>query len=128
MKLAKAITTAALIAAVAIAPANAGHDKNHKHGSNPPERTAASRAAHAGGVIGVRVNGLVCDFCAQSIRKVFLRTGAVEETDVNLKNGRVTVYLKEGGNLADETVKKLLKDSGYSTVSISRRHGREGEQ
>lgn len=128
MKLAKAITAAALITAFAIAPANAGHDKEHKHGGNPQEQTAVSRAARGGGVIEARVNGLVCDFCALSIRKVFLRTGAVEEADVNLKNRKVTVYLKEGENLTDEAVKNLLKDSGYSTVSISRHSGeRDGQ-
>ena len=111
MKFAKAIVTAAVMAAVAFGPANAGHNQHH-----------------TGDTIEIRVNGLVCDFCAQSIRKVFLRTGAVEEADVNLKNRRVTVYLKEGGNLTDETVKKLLEDSGYSTVSISRRGGEEGGQ
>ena len=128
MKLAKAITTAALIAAVAVAPADAGHDKDRKHGGNPAERAAVSRAAQGGGVIEARVNGLVCDFCARSIRKVFLRTGAVEEANVNLKNRKVTVYLKEGENLTDETVKNLLEDSGYSTVSISRRAGEEDGQ
>lgn len=138
MKLGKMITaaTVAAIAAamVAAVPANAGHDKNHSHGETPPEQTETlrtetsrtkDRAEHAGEIIQVRVNGLVCDFCAQSIRKVFLRTGAVNETEVDLKDRRVTVYLKEGGNLTDETVKKLLEDSGYSTVSISRSGGEE---
>ena len=40
--------------------------------------------------IKIGVEGMVCDFCAQSIQKVFLKQAGVERVDVNLDVGKVT--------------------------------------
>lgn len=122
MELKKAVLTAVVIAAVACGQANAGHDKHHSH-EDYPEETGTEKPEKpifSGNIIHIEVNGLVCDFCARSIRKVFLKTGSVEEATVNLKHKFVTVYLKEEKTLSDKRVRKLLEDSGYATVSISR--------
>ena len=43
--------------------------------------------------IKIGVEGMVCDFCAQSIQKVFLKQPGVEKVDVNLEVGKVTVKM-----------------------------------
>ena len=41
-------------------------------------------ANHSAGTVYADVNGLVCDFCARALEKVFLKREAVESTDVDL--------------------------------------------
>jgi len=66
----------------------------------------------------VDVNGLVCDFCAQSLKKVFSKEEAVEDIDVNLDTKVVTINFKDGLSLDDEMITKLVTDSGYNVEAI----------
>ena len=68
----------------------------------------------------VYVNGLVCDFCARSIEKLFSKNNSVNNVTINLDEMLVTIQLKENKNLNDETIKKLIEDSGYNVVLINR--------
>ena len=75
--------------------------------------------------IVIDVQGLVCDFCAQSIDKVFSKQVGVEKVDVNLNNGRVTVKMADvfeddEVGISDETIIKLLQDAGYEVTAIIR--------
>ena len=75
--------------------------------------------------IYIDVQGLVCDFCAQSIDKVFSKQVGVEKVDVNLNNGRVTikmadVFQDDEDGISNDTIVKLLKDAGYEVVAIIR--------
>ena len=75
--------------------------------------------------IYIDVQGLVCDFCAQSIDKVFSKQVGVEKVDVNLNNGKVTVKMADvfednEVGITDETIIKLLQDAGYEVSSIKR--------
>lgn len=71
-------------------------------------------------MIVAKVNGLVCDFCAQALKKVFKKQDAVASLDVNMDKGEVSIILKPGKNLAEKTLKTLITDSGYSYVSSER--------
>ena len=79
--------------------------------------------AASGETVTAKVNGLVCDFCAQSIRKVFGKQAAVETVKVDLDNGEVVLGLKKGQTLDDETVGELIRKSGYALVEIKRAGG-----
>ena len=75
--------------------------------------------------IVIDVQGLVCDFCAQSIDKVFSKQAGVEKVDVNLNNGKVTVKMADvfeddEVGISDETIIKLLQDAGYEVTAIIR--------
>ncbi|MDA1353999.1 MAG: heavy metal-associated domain-containing protein [bacterium] len=74
----------------------------------------------AGEMIHVKVNGLVCDFCARALEKVFLKHESVSKISVNLNNGTVDIELKHDHDISDETVSKLITDSGYNVVKIDR--------
>lgn len=71
-----------------------------------------------GEVIHIGVNGMVCDFCAQSLKKVFLKQDAVRDIDVSLEKKLVTVYVKQDKALDDTTIKKLIVDAGYNVENI----------
>ncbi len=77
-------------------------------------------ANHPGGTARVGVNGLVCDFCARALEKVFGKEDAVESIKVDLGTKVVTIHFNEGKNLDDETITKFVTDSGYNVESISR--------
>ena len=84
------------------------------------EQAAPAANAAAGETVTVNVNGLVCDFCAQSVKKVFKKRDAVETVDVDLDNGKVVVTMKPGQTLDDATVTELIRKSGYAVTGIDR--------
>ena len=70
--------------------------------------------------IQIKVNGLVCDFCARNISKVFSKVKEVSKVDVDLSQKVVTLALVSGSVLEDERIGKLIRDAGYQVVSINR--------
>ena len=78
-------------------------------------------ANHPGGMVYADVNGLVCDFCARALEKVFGKQDAVESINVNLDEKRITIHFNEGQTLDDKTIAQLIMDSGYNVRDI--RHG-----
>lgn len=67
----------------------------------------------------VEVNGLVCDFCARALEKVFSKQEAVENIDVNLDTKIITISFKDGQSLDDTIIADLIKDSGYDVQGIT---------
>lgn len=86
-----------------------------------------AQPAFAGEVVRVNVNGLVCDFCARAIEKVFGGQGAVEAVRVDLSAKLITLEFKDGQTLDDSTITKLVNDSGYALVSIEREDAGDGQ-
>ena len=80
----------------------------------------ASPAMAGASQITATVNGMVCGFCAQGITKKFNAEPAVKHVDVSLEKKIVKIDLKDGQNLDDKTVEKILKDSGYNVEKIVR--------
>ncbi len=74
----------------------------------------------AGEVISVKAKGLVCDFCARALEKLFGRREEVSSISVDLTSKLITIQLKEGQSMDDATVEKLVTDSGYNIESIER--------
>ena len=71
-------------------------------------------------ILKISVNGLVCDFCARSIEKLFSKKESVESINVDLENILITIYLKKGKNINNTIVTQLIKDSGYDVTEINR--------
>lgn len=80
----------------------------------------AVSAADAGETVVAKVNGMVCDFCAQAVTKVFGREDAVESVDVDLDNGEIKVAMKPGQTLDDAKIESLVRKSGYALVAVER--------
>ena len=78
----------------------------------------ADTAHAATQTVFVDVNGLVCDFCARALEKVFSKQDAVQDIDVNLDTKVVTINFKDGQTLEDDQIKKLITDSGYNVENI----------
>lgn len=71
-------------------------------------------------MLTVNVKGMVCDFCARAVTKVFSRNDAVENVHVDLDKGEIHVALKPGMALSDAEVETMVENSGYAMVSVDR--------
>lgn len=87
--------------------------------------TLFSFPVFAGEILKIGVNGMVCDFCARAIEKVFMKQEAVGAIEVNLSDKLITATMKDGQTLDDETITQLVNDSGYALVDINRETGVE---
>ena len=97
------------------------HEHNHEGQVVEPSGTANNiENAPCEDTINIKVNGLVCDFCARSLEKVFLKRGDVAGIKVDLGKGLVVVATKPGSVIDDATLTKLITDSGYNVNVIER--------
>ncbi len=72
------------------------------------------------GTVNVTVNGMVCDFCAQALNKIFAKEDSVEALDVNLDTQTVTIHVKDGQDISDEKINALIYYAGYDVEKIIR--------
>ena len=99
------------------------HDKNNETKVNHEEvdkATKLSSGTESNNVIHVATIGMVCDFCAQAIEKVFMKRDEVQGIIVDLDNQKVVIYLKDNLSIEDTEIVKLFEDSGYSVENINR--------
>lgn len=78
-----------------------------------------SAAANAG-TIEMKVNGLVCAFCAQGIEKKLRAYPATADVVVSLEEHLVAVSTKDGQDIADGELRRALTDAGYTVNGIRR--------
>ena len=77
-------------------------------------------------IIDISVQGMVCDFCAQSIEKVFMKQPGVEVVYVNLDRGNVQVKMADifednEPGISDDKINQLFEDAGYTVSKITRK-------
>ena len=77
-------------------------------------------------IIDIQVEGLVCDFCAQSIEKVFMKQPGVQVVYVNLDRQNVQVKMADvfqdnEPGISDNRIINLLQDAGYTVSKITRK-------
>ena len=82
--------------------------------------TFATPALAAGQLVTIGVNGMVCDFCAIALEKVFNEKEEVKKIEVSLEDKAVRVFLKEGQNLDDDALREMVVNSGYNVRDITR--------
>ena len=93
------------------------------HTKNTPEKIQAGTINPTGELITVDANGLVCDFCARALEKVFMKQKDVKGIDVNLDTGIILISLTDGASMDDATVTKLVTDAGYNVGGIKHSAG-----
>jgi copper chaperone CopZ len=79
----------------------------------------AAAVAQAG-TIEMKVNGLVCAFCARGIEKTLHKNPAVADVVVSLEDKLVAVQMKVGTDISDQDLRATLTDAGYDIKSIER--------
>lgn len=103
---------------------HAQHGKQgHNHEGEAVKTSSAPNdieTASCEDTVNIKVDGLVCDFCARSLEKVFLKRGDVAGIRVDLGKSSVVIAMKPGSTIDDTTITKLINDSGYKVNAIER--------
>ncbi len=60
------------------------------------------------------VQGMTCSHCATSVGEEVLQIAGVEDVDLELSSGRMTVA---GEDFSDEAVESAVLEAGYEVVS-----------
>lgn len=70
--------------------------------------------------VKIKVDGMVCGFCASSIEKKMRANAATADVYVNLGNKIVAVSEKAGQKLDDAVLRAQIADAGYDVKGIER--------
>ena len=81
---------------------------------------ALSAQASFADTLKIKVDGMVCGFCASSIEKKMRANKATADVYVSLENKIVAVSEKTGLKLDDATLKAQIADAGYEVKVIER--------
>lgn len=76
--------------------------------------------ANGGAPVVVDVLGVVCDFCATAMNKVFSKRDEVAAIYVDLDNKTLNLVINDGSDLSDKQIEKLAKQAGYRIAAIRR--------
>jgi copper chaperone CopZ len=68
--------------------------------------------------IVIKINGMVCSFCAQGIQKQFNKHPAVKAVVVQLENISVYIKLKPFRLLPKKEIKRVIQEAGYEVGDI----------
>lgn len=74
----------------------------------------ATAAFAAGPSYRIEVAGLACPFCAYGIEKKLNALDGVERLETNIKEGTVTVTMKDGATLDAATAERAVKEAGFT--------------
>lgn len=110
---------------------DAGHDghgehEGHDHGAMNMAATitqtddVAAALAAGGAPIVVDVLGVVCDFCATAMNKIFGKRDEVAAVYVDLDKKTLSLVINDGEALTDKQIEKLAKKAGYRIAAIRR--------
>jgi len=108
------------------------HGANHEHGSHDHGDMAMNAAtithtdeisaalANGGAPVVVDVLGVVCDFCATAMNKIFSKRDEVAAIYVDLDKKTLSLVITDGSDLSDKQIEKLAKQAGYRIAAIRR--------
>ena len=123
MKKINILSLSILIFISTFALANEQDHSNHNHDhieSNQIEVQSGSIDPN-GTLMTVAVEGMVCDFCAQAIEKVFMKREEVAGITVNLDDQNVIISLKNEKDIENTIIEELFLNAGYNIQTIDRK-------
>ena len=86
-----------------------------------PEIEAA--LANGGNAVVADVLGVVCDFCAVAMNKVFSKQKEVAAVYVDLDTKALNLVFTPGATLTDEDIASLAVQAGYRIAAVHRSDG-----
>ena len=102
--------------------ANTSHDGHASTSEAILTRTEdiESALAEGGEPIVADVLGVVCDFCAVAMNKIFGKREEVAAIYVDLDTKALSLVLVPGASLSDETIAELAVQAGYRIAEVRR--------
>jgi hypothetical protein len=74
--------------------------------------------ANGGAPVVVDVLGVVCDFCATAMNKIFSKRDEVAAIYVDLDKKTLSLVINDGSDLSDKQIENLAKQAGYRIAAI----------
>jgi len=131
------VAVGALLSATALAQNHADHDHSTPtdHTIETSNSTQGDGDAHAvlthtddihaalekgGEPIVADVMGVVCDFCALAMNKIFSKREEIAAVYVDLDTKALNLVLVPGATLSDGTIEELAVQAGYRITAVRR--------
>ena len=114
-------------------------DQNHQHGAGEHDVAKGEHEAHVTGAVTLTrtpeidaalaeggepivadVLGVVCDFCATAMNKIFGKRAEVAAIYVDLDTKALSIVTYEQGSLSDEDIGSLAEQAGYRVAAVRR--------
>ena len=101
---------------------HAAHDGHQATGGPALTRTEdiESALAQGGEPIVADVLGVVCDFCALAMNKIFGKREEVAAIYVDLDTKALSLVLVPGASMSDQTIADLAVQAGYRIADVRR--------
>ena len=96
------------------------HDDNNKSHEVVDSAEILSSGIKSDNMISVATIGMVCDFCAQAIEKVFMNREEVQGIKIDLNNQKVVLFLEKNSILDDNIILELFENAGYGVEKINK--------
>ena len=89
-------------------------------GKPPRQEVLASSEILEGATVRLKVDGMVCPFCAYGLEKRLEEIPSVDKVLIRVSDGLVQIRTKEAQELTDEVLKEAVKKSGFALKKIER--------
>ena len=115
---------AAGVAALGVAFGLPGAVQGQQRSQEPTaQEVLAPSEVLTGATVRLKVNGMVCPFCAYGLEKRLGEIASVDAVLIRISDGLVQIRTKENQELTDEVLADAVKKSGFSLIEIERLDG-----
>ena len=121
MKKINILSLSILIFISTFALANEQDHSNHNHMESNQIEVQVGSIDPNGTLMTVAVEGMVCDFCAQAIERVFMKREEVAGITINLDDQNVIISLKSEKDIENTIIEELFLNAGYNIQTIDRK-------
>jgi cation transport ATPase len=70
--------------------------------------------------VEVLLAGMNCSLCTQGLERRLLRLPGAEAVLLELERGRLSLTLRPGSTVSDETLRTVMRDAGFAVRQIRR--------
>ncbi len=115
---------AAGVAALSVAVGLPGAMQGQQRPEEPTtQEVLAPGEVLTGASVRLRVDGMVCPFCAYGLQKRLEEIASIDAVLIRISDGLVQIRTKEDQELTDEALTDAVRKSGFSLREIERVEG-----
>ena len=115
---------AAGVAALGVAFGVPGAIQGQQRSQEPTaQEVLAPSDVLAGASVRLKVNGMVCPFCAYGLEKRLGEIASVDAVLIRISDGLVQIRTKRDQELTDQVLEDAVKKSGFTLTEIERLDG-----
>ena len=114
------IGLAAIGAGTLLPGAAVAQDREHAGPETGASHSVMTSYTLSGMTVVVRVDGMVCPFCAYGLEKRLGEIAAVDSVIVQLSDGLVQIREREGRQVSDAVLRQVVTKAGFTVREVSR--------